>query len=58
MFGKRRMGGIVTKRLVVLLVSLVAVIALLVPATSSAKSRPLCVQKRVGQVHVIVGYCP
>ena len=47
-----------TKKLAVLLVSLVGVLALLVPATSSAKSQPLCFRYRAGQVHVIVGYCP
>lgn len=45
-----------SKKIVLLLVALVSVVALLVPATSSAKAT--CIEKTVGKVHIQVGYCP
>jgi hypothetical protein len=45
----------VKKKLALSLVTLVGVLCLLVPATSSAA--PTCVRRDVGMVHIQIGYC-
>lgn len=44
------------KKALLLIVALVGVLALLVPATSSAA--PTCIERTVGKVHIQIGYCP
>ncbi len=46
------------KKLALCAVSIAGVLALLVPATSSAKVPAACVERTVGRVHVQIGYCP
>jgi hypothetical protein len=45
------------KKALLLILALVGVLALLVPATSSAVP-PVCVERTVGKLHIQVGYCP
>ena len=47
-----------SKKVALLLVAVIGVLTLLVPLSSSAKIPPACVEKKVGKVHVQVGYCP
>ena len=45
------------KKLALSLVTLAGVLSLLVPATSSAKLPPVCIEK-TAKVHIQIGYCP
>ena len=53
-------GGSMKKKALLLIVAIVGVLALLVPATSSAGplKNGACVEQTVGQLHIQVGYCP
>ena len=51
------------KRLAFWLVALVGILSLLVPVAanasgSTAKLRPVCVKRHVGNLNIQIGYCP